>query len=168
MVWFFLFFFSLDGKETKGQGCIFFAKIGFHSAEEKELALLRQLFLFNATFLPISSRKKNEAGPSFSPRLRHRWVGGVERVAFASLGWLRLFGRESLLGLSLRDSSFFIWFYHRVLFGLAFKKELLMWMKKNSHKVASERSKAMAQPSRKRKPSRSDKRAKAKLIGPKQ
>jgi hypothetical protein len=45
------FFFSLDGKETKGQGCIFFAKIVRLVAEGA---------------LSISSRKKNEAGLSGS------------------------------------------------------------------------------------------------------
>jgi len=55
-------FFSLDGKEPKGQGCTNIAKISLHSAEEKELASLRQLFLLNAPFRLISSRKIHEAG----------------------------------------------------------------------------------------------------------
>jgi hypothetical protein len=38
-------FFLLDQKETKNQGCTYFAKIMLHSAEEKELASLKQLFL---------------------------------------------------------------------------------------------------------------------------
>jgi hypothetical protein len=44
----FYLFFSLDGKETKGQGCIFCATAFFRFAKEKELASLKQLFLFNA------------------------------------------------------------------------------------------------------------------------
>jgi ACR3 family arsenite efflux pump ArsB len=36
----FYLFFSLDGKETKGQGCTFYATAFFRFAKEKELAAL--------------------------------------------------------------------------------------------------------------------------------
>jgi hypothetical protein len=58
----FSLFFWLEPKETKVQGCTYFAKIMLHSAEEKELALLRQLFLLNAPLRIISLRKIHEAG----------------------------------------------------------------------------------------------------------
>jgi hypothetical protein len=57
------FFFSLDGKETKGQGCIFYATTFFRFAKEKELAALKQLFLFNATLHLSALRYEYEAGP---------------------------------------------------------------------------------------------------------
>ena len=47
-------FFCLDAKETKSQGCTIYATTWSVSAKEKELAALKQLFLFNAPHSLIS------------------------------------------------------------------------------------------------------------------
>jgi hypothetical protein len=52
---------------------MYFAKIMLHSAKEKELASLKQLFLFNAPFRIISLRKIHEAGPVVFPAFVVLW-----------------------------------------------------------------------------------------------
>ena len=47
--------------KRKNQGCIFLATPALFSAKEKELATLKQLFLFNAPKSTSASRQKNEA-----------------------------------------------------------------------------------------------------------
>jgi hypothetical protein len=94
----------LDQKETKNQGCTYFAKIMLHSAKEKELASLKQLFLFNAPFRIISLRKIHEAGPcSWVLLLVVFWSG----VAFASLG----LGGFAWLHHCWRGSRCFAWLF---------------------------------------------------------
>ena len=60
------FFFCLDAKEKvpkrKNQDCIFLTTTVFRFAKEKELASLKQLFLFNATLHTYALRQKNEVG----------------------------------------------------------------------------------------------------------
>ena len=58
------FSFALMQKKSnkrKNQGCIFLATPALFSAKEKELATLKQLFLFNAPKSTSASRQKNEA-----------------------------------------------------------------------------------------------------------
>ena len=54
-------------KETKrkGAGCTFWATPASVSAKQKELASLKQLFVFNAPTLTSASRPKSEAGPNY-------------------------------------------------------------------------------------------------------
>ena len=60
------FFFCLDTKEKvpkrKSQDCIFSATLFLRFAKEKELASLKQLFLFNATLRSFALRYENEVG----------------------------------------------------------------------------------------------------------
>ena len=65
--WFFFIFLLPEQKknETKRKFavCIFLPTPVFFSAKEKELAPLKQLFLFNAPKSTYASRQKKEAGP---------------------------------------------------------------------------------------------------------
>jgi hypothetical protein len=81
----FSLFFCLDAKEPKGQGCMYFAKIILHSAKEKELASLKQLFLFNASLRIISLRKIHEAGLWLVSAC---FCGVLGAIAFALLGFM--------------------------------------------------------------------------------
>ena len=64
--WFFIFLLPEQKKnETKRKFavCIFLPTPALFSAKEKELATLKQLFLFNAPKSTCASRQKKEAGP---------------------------------------------------------------------------------------------------------
>lgn len=48
--------------KRKNQDCIFYATLFLRFAKEKELATLKQLFLFDATLRSFASRCENEVG----------------------------------------------------------------------------------------------------------
>ena len=54
-----------ETKQRKFAVCTFWATPASVSAKQKELASLKQLFVFNAPTLTSASRPKSEAGPNY-------------------------------------------------------------------------------------------------------
>ena len=76
-----------ETKQRKFAVCTFWATLVSVSAKQKELASLKQLFVFNAPTLTSASRPKSEAGPSYFLLNIASLVGSV-CVLFASLIFL--------------------------------------------------------------------------------
>ena len=75
-----------ETKQRKFAVCTFCATPASVSAKQKELASLKQLFVFHAPTLTSASRPKSEAGPlCFFLRIIASLVGGVVFSFFASL-----------------------------------------------------------------------------------
>ena len=70
-----------ETKQRKFAVCTFLPTPALFSAKQKELASLKQLFVFHAPKSPCASRQKSEAGP-FCFFMQHR---------FARWGWCFLF-----------------------------------------------------------------------------
>ena len=99
-----------ETKQRKGTGCTFLAIPSAVSAKQKELASLKQLFVFNAPKSTSASRSKSEAGPlcSFATLLRSlMWVFTWSVPAFSGEAWRKMEIFPWRTKSCLSDSEFF-------------------------------------------------------------